>query len=77
MKLTEIMIHNNLVQLLFDFSSHGMSALLIAQHINGRLCRLPDSTLDIQCERFLEGVDEIATGVLVPEGILQANEECC
>ena len=54
-----------------------MSALLIPQYINGRLCHLPDSTLDIQCERFLEGVDEIATGVLVPEGILQANEECC
>ena len=54
-----------------------MPALLIAQHINGRLCHLPDSTLDIQCERFLEGVHEIATGVLVPEGILQGNEECC
>jgi len=54
-----------------------MSALLISQYIDGRLRRLPDSTLDVQCERFLEGIHEIATGGLIPEGILQANEDCC
>ena len=77
MKLTETMIHNNLEQLGFEFRSHAMSAWLISQYIDGRLRRLPDSTLDIQHEGFLEGVHEIATGVLVPEGILEANEHCC
>jgi len=54
-----------------------MSALLISQYIDGRLRRLPDSTLVIQHERFLEGVHEIAIGGLIPEGILQGNEDCC
>ena len=51
--------------------------MLISQHgIDVPLCLLPDSTLDVQRERFLETLHEIATGVLIPEGILQANEDC-
>ena len=51
--------------------------MLISQQIDVHLRRLLDSTLDVQCERFLEGVHEIAIGGLIPEGILQANEDCC
>ena len=76
-KLTETMTHNNLEQLGLEFRSYAMSALLISQYFDGRLRHLPDSTLDIQHEGFLEGVHEIATGVPVPEGILEANEHCC
>jgi len=51
--------------------------LLISQQIDVHLRRLLDSTLDVQRERFLEGVHEITIGGLIPEGILQANEDCC
>ena len=77
MELTKTMIHNNLEQLGCEFRNHAMSAWLISEYIDGRLRRLPDSTLDIQHEGFLKGVNEIATGVPVPEGILEANEHCC
>ena len=51
--------------------------MLISQQIDVHLRRLLDSTLVVQHERFLEGVHEIAIGGLIPEGILQANEDCC
>ena len=51
--------------------------MLISQRdIDVHLCLLPDSTLNVQRERFLETVHEIAISVLIPGGILQANEDC-
>ena len=72
------MFNNNLTKLCLEFIpvGHWMSTLLL-QYIDGCLCLLPHSTLNIQCERFLKQFHEIAIIVTAsnhPEGILHADE---
>ena len=67
---------NKLIQLHLDIIGHQISIWSVGQYIDVGLNLLLDSTFNIQCERLLEPVHEIAIWAAVPEGILHANQEC-